>query len=149
MMKSKSAKVTLTVCILFGFVAFLIYAQSETSDTAFGKKNSKIRDVNPKEAFNLIKENGQYQDLVILDVRTRQEFRSGHIRGAVNLDYYSPSFRPQLSRFDKGKTFLVYCQVGGRSGNTLGFMKAAGFEEVYNIQGGISAWNADRLPIVR
>lgn len=149
MMKSKFAKVALTALVVSGFVSFLIYAQIETTDTGFGQTIQTIRNINPEEAFSLIKKNGQKPNFVILDVRTPREFNGGHIPGAVNLNYYAPTFGKDLDRFDKEKAYLVYCLSGMRSGNTLSLMKEAGFHEVYNMLGGIAAWKALGLPSVR
>ncbi len=55
------------------------------------------------------------QQNVILDVRTPKEFRSGHLRGAVNIDYNAPDFDQKISNLDTSKSYLVYCAVGGRS----------------------------------
>ncbi|MCJ7684267.1 MAG: rhodanese-like domain-containing protein, partial [Desulfobacteraceae bacterium] len=70
-------------------------------------------DVFPSEAYRLItgkKDNG---DLVILDVCTPKEFAKAHLENAINLNFFSRAFKSQLNALDKGKTYFVYCKVGG------------------------------------
>lgn len=85
---------------------------------------------------------------VILDVRTPDEFSSGHIEGAENFDYYGPNFADLLDNLDKDEAYFVYCRSGSRSGSVLRMMDELGFREVYNLYGGISQ-NAPYLPVVR
>jgi len=103
-----------------------------------------IKDVTPQEAFTLIQDK---PDIVIIDVRTPQEFAEGHIEGAINLDIYSETFRDELNKLDRNKTYLVYCLSGGRSAGALDIMTELGFREVYNMLGGINKWTAEGLPI--
>jgi rhodanese-related sulfurtransferase len=86
---------------------------------------------------------------VILDVRTPAEFSQGYIENAKNIDFYANTFRNQLDKLDKQKTYLVYCRSGNRSGKTLRMMEQSGFEKVYNLTGGIGQWSRQRLPLVR
>ena len=106
-----------------------------------------IENINPEEAYDLIQENKDNPDFMILDVRTPGEFASEHIENAINLNYYSETFRDDLDKLDRGKTYVIYCRSGGRSGNALNIMEELGFMEVYNIVGGISSWKAKGLPV--
>ena len=78
----------------------------------------------------------------VLDVRTAGEYATRHIIGAVNIDFYSPTFADQLNAFDKGRTYLVHCASGGRSAQAAQMMEALGFVEVYDLLGGISAFQS-------
>jgi rhodanese-related sulfurtransferase len=81
-------------------------------------------------------------DLVVLDVRTPGEVSEGIINGATMfLDYNSSDFEQQLDALDKSKTYLVYCRSGNRSGKACHTMLDKGFKQVYNLEGGISAWS--------
>lgn len=84
---------------------------------------------------------------VILDVRTPEEFSSGFLRGAVNVNFYKPDFEDLLDEFDKRKKYLIYCRSGNRSRQAMFLMRDLGFEEVYNLSGGIIAWNEHKHPI--
>lgn len=108
-----------------------------------------IKDVSPKEASILIQNNRNNPDFVIIDVRTPQEFADGHIANAVNIDYYSVTFRNDIDKLVKSKTYLVYCQSGGRSQNSAKIMEELNFSKVYNILGGIVAWESAELPTVK
>jgi len=107
-----------------------------------------IEDITPQEAFTLIQNNQDNPDFVIIDVRTPQEFAEEHIENAINMDYYSETFRDELNNLDKNKTYLVYCRSGKRSGNALDIMKELNFREAYNI-GGIIEWKAAGLPTTK
>ena len=108
-----------------------------------------IEDTTPQEAFTLMQENQNNPDFVIIDVRTPNEFAEGHIANAVNIDYYSETFRDDVNKLDKDKTYLIYCQSGNRSGSALSIMGELNFSEVNNMSGGISQWKAEGLPTVQ
>ena len=55
------------------------------------------------------------KNVVVLDVRTAEEFQAGHIPGAKNLDFFGNDFAQQVAALDKSKTYLVHCAAGGRS----------------------------------
>jgi phage shock protein E len=78
---------------------------------------------------------------VVLDVRTPEEFASGHLPNARNLDVQSAGFDAGLATLDKKATFAVYCRSGHRSGQALERMKATGFTHVADLNGGIAAWS--------
>jgi rhodanese-related sulfurtransferase len=86
--------------------------------------------------------------LVILDVRTAQEYISGHLNGSINLDFRSTSFAGELDVLDRGNAYLVYCRTGVRSGQTAALMKSLGFMEIYDLAGGIAGWQRDGFEIV-
>ena len=82
------------------------------------------------------------QEVVLLDIRTPEEFAQGQIEGATLIDYYDADFTSQLEELDKDKTYAIYCRSGARSGDTLALMQELGFTSVYDLSGGILAWNA-------
>ncbi len=86
--------------------------------------------------------------LIILDVRTAQEYRSGHLSGSINLDFRSASFADELARLDRSKPYLVYCRTGVRSARTAALMKSLGFREIYDMAGGIAGWQREGYEIV-
>jgi rhodanese-related sulfurtransferase len=108
-----------------------------------------IKDITTQEASTLIQNNQDNPDFVILDVRTHDEFAGGHIANALNLDYQSDTFRDELNKLDKNKTYLVYCGSGGRSAGAIAVMKELGFKEAYNMLGGISQWKTEGLPTTK
>ncbi len=77
----------------------------------------------------------------LVDVRTAQEFESGFIAGAKNIDYYSENFIGQFSAMAKDQPLYIYCKSGGRSEDAAAKLREAGFKQVYELEGGIMAWN--------
>jgi len=102
-----------------------------------------IKDISVKEAYDMIQKNLENPNFIILDIRTPEEFNSGHIKGAINIDYYAPDFVEQLKSLDKNKTYLIYCRTGHRSGNAKSIFKQLGFREVENMVGGINRWKEE------
>jgi len=88
------------------------------------------------------------EGLVILDVRTPEEFNSGYLQGATMIDFYASDFTDRLAELDRDVPYLVYCRSGNRSGQTINIMKDLGFTNVTDIDGGITAWAQADLPIV-
>lgn len=83
----------------------------------------------------------------IIDVRTPEEFNGGYIKGAVNIDYQGTDFDTEVAKLDKEKPYFLYCKSGKRSGNALDKMKAAGFKNVYGLDGGIEAWTNEKQAV--
>ena len=86
-------------------------------------------------------------DLVVLDVRTPEEFAEGHLEGAVLVDFYAADFAEQLAALDTDVPYLVYCRSGNRSGQAMGVMEQLGFTSAADIDGGIVAWADAGLPV--
>jgi thioredoxin len=82
----------------------------------------------------------------LVDVRTPDEFSKGHLQNALNIDWNGNSFDSEISKLDKSKPVFVYCLSGGRSGQAAAKMRADGFKEVYELQGGIMKWRGANLP---
>ena len=77
----------------------------------------------------------------ILDVRTKKEFAKGHIKGALNIDYWNPKFLDLVkSDFDKSIPLLVYCAGGGRSAMASERLKKKGYKLIYDLEGGYEAY---------
>lgn len=87
-------------------------------------------------------------DLVILDVRTPEEFAEGHLEGAVILDFYREDFADQLAELDPDVPYLLYCRSGNRSGQTAEMMEQLGFVDVADVDGGIVSWTEAELPVI-
>lgn len=86
-------------------------------------------------------------DLVLLDIRTPEEFAAGHLAGAINVDYYANDFEDRLAELNLEVPYVMYCNSGNRSSNALPVMDSLGFQEVYELDGGIQAWFSANLPI--
>lgn len=77
---------------------------------------------------------------LLVDVRTDGEFAAGHLKGAKQIDINGSNFNEQVAKLDKDVPVYVYCRSGARSGRAAKMMKGMGFKEVYNLEGGILAW---------
>lgn len=79
---------------------------------------------------------------VILDVRTEDEWNEGIIPDAINIDIYKgQGFIYEVEELDKSKNYYVYCKAGGRSQQACDIMNQLGFENTYNLVGGILQWS--------
>lgn len=87
------------------------------------------------------------EEVQLVDVRSKEEFGSGHIENAVNYDVNADDFREQLGSLDKNKPLFLYCAAGTRSGKASEIAAEAGFKEIYDLSGGIRAWQAGQLPV--
>jgi len=86
---------------------------------------------------------------VVVDVRTAEEFATGHLRDAKNIPL--ADFATRIGELDKskGKSVVVICQTGARADKAMKMLQAAGFEDVVGLDGGIAAWQAANLPTVK
>jgi rhodanese-related sulfurtransferase len=107
-----------------------------------------IKDINAREASDLIRENQDNPDFVIIDVRTPEEFADGHIENAINLDFRSDGFRNEIERLDRYKTYLIYCRSGNRSRGALEVMVEVGFMNLYHLSTGILGWLDEGRPTI-
>ncbi len=87
------------------------------------------------------------KNILLIDVRTPQEYAEGHIKGAKNIDWYGENFKAEIGKLDKNKTVYVYCRSGKRSAEAAEEMRRNGFKNVYELQGGIMAWEEAKQPI--
>ncbi len=88
-------------------------------------------------------------DILLVDVRTLQEFSSGHIKNAINIDFKSSDFAEKVQKLDTTKTLVIYCRSGRRSSmGTTEFVKA-GFKQVYDLKGGVLNWQKSGLPLAK
>ncbi len=115
-------------------------------DTAIDTETKISWNLFPGEAQALIVENENRDDFVIIDVCPPQEFKDRHIENAINIDFFSKSFKLRIATLSKEKTYLVYCKVGGRSKLTQRSMRKLGFNKVYNLIGGTLLWEEEDLP---
>jgi len=87
------------------------------------------------------------QKLTVLDVRTPDEYKTGHIKGAININFYDKDFKKKVSKLDKSKAYLMHCHSGGRSGKASKMMVEAGFRLIYDLAPGMSGWLKARKPV--
>jgi len=98
--------------------------------------------ISAPDALAMLDERFGEECFTVLDVRTPGEYATRHIIGAVNIDFYSPTFTDQLNALDKGRAYLVHCASGFRSAQAVQAMEALGFVEVCDLLGGMSAFQS-------
>ena len=98
--------------------------------------NSSFQDINSDELETFIDK--KYVKLI--DVRTPNEYNTGHIKTAINIDYYDEDFDSKINKLDKSKPIVFYCKSGGRSSKSASKLIQNGFKEIYNLEGGIDKW---------
>lgn len=101
--------------------------------------------VDPVSATDMI----NHQDAVIVDVRPAADYHKGHIINAINIPING--FNNQINTLNKHKEkpVIVSCRSGSQSHSACQQLRKEGFEQVYNLRGGILAWQSANLPITR
>lgn len=113
--------------------------------TAYSQ-NYVLKSVPPAEFNEGINKKG----VVILDVRTPAEFNAGHIKNAINIDFYNPSFYANLDKqLDKSKPIYIYCRSGNRSMQAARAMVQRGYKVVIDLKGGKNFWLAQGFKFVK
>jgi rhodanese-related sulfurtransferase len=127
---------------LLGFVAGC--GSAAEADRSLG--GAGVRTIDPTVGAALAE--NPPADLVILDVRTPEEFSEVHLEGATLLNIYDADFADQLATLDPEAPYLIYCRSGNRSGQAAAMMEDLGFRDVSNVDGGILAWMDQGLPTI-
>jgi len=122
------------------FLTKIVFAETTGTDGNIYKQLTAI------QCDSLIKANAANPNFVILDVRTPGEYSGSHLMDAINRSTGDSNFDAQLAALPKHKLFLMHCQSGGRSASAFAKMKNLGYAEVYEMAGGLNAWNAAKLP---
>ena len=120
-------KVFLTILLIFGF-------------------SFAYQDLNAKQFYEMIQKE---KNVIILDVRTPQEYQEGHISNAINIPVQILGQQLDKLKNFKDKKILVYCRSGHRSAIASQILDRAGFKNVYNLKGGLFEWKASGLQLVK
>ena len=117
------------------------------ANSAIEASNPILEDVSNDEFATLM---ASKEGALLLDVRTPEEWEKGHLEGAAHADYWGDeaAFEAAMNAIPRTRPVLVYCAGGGRSGLTAKELVAAGHQEVYNLEDGISGWEGQGLPVV-
>ena len=102
-------------------------------------------DISIKELKNKIASD----NYILLDVRTSEEYNNGHLKGSINIDYFSDNFSEEISSLGLESPILVYCRSGNRSGKAMNIMYDLGFKEVKNLIGGYKSWISGENLIIK
>lgn len=100
------------------------------------KVSSEVQLVSAQEMQYILEQ----EDVQLVDVRTPEEYKQEHIANSQNIDFRSPTFDEDLKDLDKTKPVILYCKSGKRSAECAKKLKEAGFEKIYELDGGLSKW---------
>ena len=133
-MKPSILLAALSTCALF----FTACSEKPKLDEANDNLNAAVNHVDAIAASQLL---SSKPDIVVLDVRTPEEYAAGHLPGTVvNVDYRDAGFKAAAAELDREKSYLVHCQGGGRSSESLTALQELGFKHLYHLDGGLTAW---------
>ncbi len=133
---------TATIRSLFALILALAVLVAACSS---GTSTQSIELVSPADAAQVIADDPA--GLVVLDIRTPEEFSEAHLTDAVTVDFYAADFADQLDALDKDVPYVMYCRTSSRSSVAVDTMKELGFVEVYEIDGGIVNWFEQGYPV--
>jgi len=101
-------------------------------------------EVNSKQVNSMLQKDKKW---IVLDVRSAEEFNSGHIKGAVNIDIRQPDAFSKIDKLNKNAKYIVHCRTNHRSGMAVEHMMQSGFKNIYQMMDGWSGWLTNNLPV--
>jgi rhodanese-related sulfurtransferase len=128
-----------------GLVALVVVSGLMLFWPMINRRISGIKEVGTLEATQLI----NHHDALILDVREDQEYAGGHAPNAKHIPLRQLSGRIQELEKFRNKPIIAICRSGSRSGHGCSVLRKNGFEQVYNLNGGMSAWQQANMPVER
>ena len=126
--------------MLKNFILFFVIISFSCSSSEV-----EVNKITSEKLISLLKT----QDIQLIDVRMLGEYNVGHIEGALNIDFYKPSFIDSVNELDKSKITVVYCKSGNRSNKSALIMDSLGFIEIYDFNKGMNGWLKTENSIVR
>lgn len=128
-------KKSISIFALSLLIAFTVSCVNKKADS------SDIKLVTADEMKQII----ELEDVQVVDVRTASEFEAIRVKSAQNIDFNSPTFDKDIQKLDKSKPVVLYCKGGGRSAKCAKKLKDAGFEKIYDLEGGLSKWEHSKI----
>jgi rhodanese-related sulfurtransferase len=128
--------------VLVFFVSACNTSQERKQDT----NRRAIEIVAPKAMYEVLKEQPNAQ---LIDVRTDQEFGVSHLKNSQNICVTADDFEEKVASLNKNEPVYVYCKKGGRSARAAKVLRKLGFTKIYDLEGGITAWDKDQLETVQ
>lgn len=125
--------------------SFLVILASTLYTTGQVPDSVKFRSLKPRDFYNLYK---MTDSAVLLDVRELFEFRKVRIKDAANIPS-SGSIEQAADSINKNLSLFIYCYSGGRSRKAARIFYDKGFRKLYNLEGGITAWKKEKMPVAR
>jgi len=122
---------------LFGVLVMLVKAELD-------QQTNKGLVVSPATAIRLM---NNEDDALIIDIRAEADYKKGHIKGAKNIPLADMTAGLDKYTTYKNKSVLIYCNSGNSATRAIKLLKAAGFDKVNNLEGGIAAWKEANMPL--
>ena len=128
-------KIIIIISLISSFLLFQCKRSKETSSELISAHQLK----------ELLK-----QDSVqLVDVRTAEEFCEGHIKNAINIDFFSPDFDLKMAALDNSKPLILYCRSGRRSAKSVLKLSDKDYVFIYDLEGGIIQWIFEGNQIIK
>jgi phage shock protein E len=124
------------------FIAIVLGVFATTTAFAEDPEATEAAGISPAELHSL-RESGAAP--AVIDVRTADEYASGHIPGAINIPFDQVAQR--IAEIEAPRGVALYCMVGPRARKGESALLAAGYEKVFHLEGGLAAWQAAGLPV--
>lgn len=125
-------------------ICSLIFLISISTSCIKTTTESQVKLVTAEEMQSIL----ELQDAQLIDVRTPKEHQDIRIANSQNIDFMSPTFDEDILKLNKEKPVILYCKGGNRSAKCAEKLKDAGFQKIYDLQGGISKWqHSDKITI--
>ena len=119
--------------------------EEDVSESITKENGVTVQNVNV-EVFSKLIESNEGQ---LLDVRTPEEWEEGIIsKNAIKMNFLDENFAKGVNTLSKNKPIYVYCKAGGRSAKAAKLIATLGFPKVYNLDGGITAWESQGRKII-
>jgi rhodanese-related sulfurtransferase len=139
--------VFILACMIFSVAGSMAGCSGNAPDSAQKPdiEEGKVNNISVDEAYGLISNNdGSY---FILDVRSKEEYKEGHIKDSVLIPV--DELENRLGEVPEDKSIIVYCRSGNRSAKASNTLVDNGFKAVLNVEGGITEWISKGYPVVK
>jgi len=128
------------------YSASLVHAVDKTPEQVVSEAKASVGEVSIDEVKKMI---DNREDIILLDVRDREEYETGHIPGAINISRGSLDFKVHLIIPDKNAKIVVYCGLDLRSPLATKSMNDLGYKKAVNMIGGLKAWKEAGYPVLK
>ncbi len=122
----------------------IIFGACKETPTDITSIKGEIELISPQQVYDAIYKDRSIQ---LIDVRTPEEFKGNHLKGAQNICVTSDDFKEKVKMLDKNKPVYVYCNRGGQSAQAAIALKELGFTKIYDLEGGILLWEENKLEL--
>jgi phage shock protein E len=109
-------------------------------------QGQQVEQLTSIEAEKMMRSN---RKLVVIDVRTADEFNQGHIKGAINIDIKQSEAFDKINKLDHNAIYTVHCRTNHRSTAAVNHMVEKGFKNIYQMTDGFNGWSTNEFPLTK